>query len=196
MRPERTHRPETSIGALATRLVSFAILLVVAVLATGCGSKKSAVPATPSDWASGVCSAISTWKDSLTAAAEPIKSGNISEDSLKSAADDAKSATETLQSDLKGLGKPNTQSGQEAKDSVDQLSTELAADVDSIKGAVDGASGLAGVAAAVKTVGTTLATMQTQVTSTLTSLKHLDGKGELTTAFQQASSCQQLSGGS
>ena len=165
-------------------------------MAAGCGSKKSAAPATPSDWANGVCSAISTWKASLTAAADPLKSGNISKDSLKSAADDAKSATETLRSSLKDLGKPNTQAGQQAKDAIDQLSSELKTDADSIKSAVDGASGISGVAAAVKTAGATFATMQTQVSSTVTSLKQLDAKGELATAFQQASSCQQLAGGS
>jgi hypothetical protein len=38
--------------------------------------------------------------------------------------------------------------------------------------------------------------MQTQVSSTITSLQQLDPEGELKTAFQQADSCQQLSGGS
>jgi len=196
MTTERTHTSASRIGRTAGRLLPVVVLLVVAALAAGCGSKKSAAAATPADWANGVCSAISTWKDSLTAAADPITSGNISKDSLKTAADDARSATETLQSDLKDLGKPNTQAGQQAKDTVDKLSSDLNADVDTIKTAVDGASGISGVADAVKTATTTLATMQTQVSSTLTSLQQLDAKGELTTAFQQSSSCQQLTSGS
>ena len=40
------------------------------------------------------------------------------QDSLKSAGDDVMSATDALESDLKDLGKPDTQSGQEAKDSM------------------------------------------------------------------------------
>lgn len=196
MTAERTHRLACVIGGSGRRLMPFAILLVVAALAAGCGSSKSAAPATPSDWANGVCSAISTWKSSLTAAAEPLTSGNISKSSLQSAADQATSATEKLTSSLKGLGKPNTQAAQQAKDSIDKLSSELKTDVDSIKSAFRGASGLSGVVAAVTTAATTLQTMQTQVSSTFTSLKQLDPKGELTTAFQQASSCKQLTGGS
>jgi hypothetical protein len=178
------------------RLLPVALVIVIAALAAGCGSNESAAPATPADWANGVCSAINTWKDSLTAAAEPLKSGNISTDSLQTAADDAKSATDTLQSDLKDLGKPNTQSGQQAQDEIDQLSSDLQTDVDTIKSAADEASGAGGIASAAKTASTTLETMQTQVSSTITSLQQLDPEGELKTAFQQADSCQQLSGGS
>ncbi len=184
-----THRLGARIGALA-------ILLTVAAVAAGCGSSNSAAPATPADWASGVCSAVGTWKASLQTAVDPLKSGDISKDSLQTAADSAKSATETLQSSLKDLGKPNTQAGQQATDAVDQLESELKADADTIKSAIDGATGVSGVASAVTTITATVATMKTQVSATVTTLKQVDAKGELTTAFQQSGSCQQLSGGS
>jgi hypothetical protein len=168
-------------------------LVAVAALAAGCGSDE---PPTPAEWADGVCSSISTWKDSLTAAVEPLTGGDISKDSLQSAADDAKSATDTLESDLKDLGKPDTQAGQQAQDEIDTLTTQLQTDVDTITSAAEGASGISGVTAAVSTATTTVSTMKTQVDATITSLKQLDAKGELTTAFQQSSSCQQLTGGS
>ena len=69
---------------------------------------------------------------------DPTKNG------LQTAAGDAKSATETLASDLKGLGKPDTPSGQQAKDSLDQLSTSLQKDVTTIENTVKGVSGLRG----------------------------------------------------
>jgi len=179
---------------LLRRLLPLALLLVVAALAAGCGSNKSAQPATPTDWANGVCSAINTWTASLTSAAAPLKSGSLSKDALTTAAADMKSATSTLESSLQKLGKPNTQAGQQAKDSVDQLASDLKKDADTIKTAIDGISGLSGIPAAVTTASSTLVTMQSQVTSTLTSLKQLDPKGELQTAFQQGSACQKLSG--
>ena len=107
-----------------------------------------------------------------------------------------KSATDTLESDLKDLGKPDTEAGQQAKDSLDQLSSDLSTDTDTITSAIDDVSGVSGIAAAVTTVSTTLATMQTQITSAYTSFTQLDAKGELETPFQQASSCQQLTSGS
>lgn len=172
-------------------LPSFALVLVLAVLAAGCGSE----PKSTADWADGVCSAVTTWKSSITSSAESLKGGNLSQDSLKSARDDMTSATDTLESDLKDLGKPDTQVGQQAQDSIDQLSSDLKTDTDSIKTAVDGVTDLSGVPAAVTTVSSTLAKMQSQVTSTVNSLKQLD-TGELQTAFQQSSACQQLSSSS
>ena len=47
--------------------------------------------------------------------------GDISKDSLTTAVDDAKSATETFTSDIEDLGKPDTEAGQQAKESIDQL---------------------------------------------------------------------------
>ena len=174
------------------RLLSFTLLLVLAVLAAGCGSK----PLSAAEWADGVCSAVTTWKSSVTSSADSLKGGNLTQDSLKSAGDDVSSATDTLESDLKDLGKPDTESGQQAQDSIDQLSSDLTTGSDSIKTAVDGVTDLSEVPAAVTTISTTLQTMQSQVTSTVNSLKQLDAQGELQTAFQQSSACQQLSSSS
>ena len=177
------------------RLPSFALVLVLVVLAAGCGSKSSQ-PTSTADWADGVCSAFTTWKSSITSSADSLKGGDLSQDSLQSTADDMKSATETLESDLKDLGKPDTQAGQQAKDSLDQLSSDLKTDTDSIQTAVDGVSDLSGVASAIATVSTTFATMQSQVISTFNSLEQLDAQGELQSAFEQSSACQQLSSAS
>ena len=173
------------------RLPTVAVVLFASLIVAGCGSSKSQSTST-ADWADGVCSAISTWANSIKAAGESLKGGNISKDSLQSAADDATSATGTLESDLKDLGKPDTQAGQQAKDMVDQLSSELKTETDSIKNAVDDASGVSGIASAVGTISSTLMTMGNQVYSTLKNLEQLDAKGELQTAFQQSSSCKQL----
>ena len=101
-----------------------------ALLAADCGgsndSGDSSTDASPTaEWADGLCSAISTWTTSISSIVDPIKSGDISEGSLTTAVDDARSATETLTSDLEELGKPDTEAGQEAKDTVDKLSTDL-----------------------------------------------------------------------
>jgi hypothetical protein len=174
------------------RSLAAILVLIAAFLAAGCGSSEPQ-PMTTADWADGVCTDINTWKSSLTTAADSLKGGNISEDSLKSAADEVTSATDTLTSDLKDLGKPDTQVGQQAKDSLDQLSTDLNTGADSIKTTVDDASGVSDVVGAVTTVTTTLQTMGNQVSSTVTSLKELDAQGEIEAAFQQSSACQQLS---
>ena len=88
-------------------------------------------------WASGVCSSITTWQAAIKSAAGSVKS-DPTKNGLQTAAGDAKSATETLASDLKGLGKPDTPAGQQAQDSLDQLSTSLQQDVTTIENAVKG----------------------------------------------------------
>ena len=146
MKPTRTH----SLIALAASL---------AFLAAGCGSSgggsattTSSTSASATDtWASGVCSSIATWQAAIKSAAGSVKS-DPTKNGLQTAAGDAKAATETLTSDLKGQGKPDTQSGQQAKDSLDQLSTTLQQNMTTIESTVEGISGLKGALTAVPTV--------------------------------------------
>lgn len=182
---------------MSRRALGVAAVAAAAVLAAGCGgsddSSGSDTTATAT-WADGLCSAISTWKTSITSIGSSLKDGDLSKDSLTSAVDDAKSATDTLSSDLESLGKPDTDAGQQAKESVDQLSTDLQADVTKIQDAVDGVSGVSGVVSAVSVISSTLVTAGDQVTSTISDLKGLDAKGEISDAFQQSSSCNDLTG--
>ena len=104
------------------------------------------------EWAGGLCTAISDWTSSISSIGDTIKGGDLSKDSLTSAVDDAKSATETFTSDLDGLGKPDTEAGQQAKDSIDQLSSELKDEVATIQDELDGASGITGLIAAIPAI--------------------------------------------
>ncbi len=178
-----------------------AVTASLVFLAAGCGSSggggstatTTSASATET-WASGVCSSITTWQAAIKSAAGSVKS-DPTKSGLQTAAGDAKSATETLTSDLKGLGKPDTPAGQQAKDSLDQLSTSLQQDVTTIENAVKGVSGVSGVVGAVSTVTTTLATMRTQVKTTFTDLQGLGAKGELKNAFASSSACNSLTSG-
>jgi len=170
-------------------------LAVTALVTAGCGgSDDGDETSATTEWASGLCTAISTWTSALTSSAESLEGGNISESSLESAAADAKSATEAFADDVQALGKPDTEAGERANDLVDQLSRDLEQGVDEIESAVDDISGVSGVLNAVSTATSTLATMSSQVSSTLDELRQLDGGEELEDAFQQATSCQELSG--
>jgi len=182
---------------LSKRSFLTATVAIAALLAAGCGGStdSSSSDASPtSEWADGLCSAITTWTSSISSIEESLKGGDLSKDSLNSAVDDAKSATETFTSDLDSLGKPDTDAGQKAKDSVDQLSTDLKAGVTTIQEALDGASGIAGIIAAAPVIVTTLGTMGTQASATISSLQSLDAKGELESAFKQSSNCDKLAG--
>ena len=162
--------------------------------AAGCGGSSggSSDTTSASDWADGVCSAINTWTDSLKSAGQSLQGGNLSKNSLEQAGTDVKDATAQLKDDLSGLGKPDTDSGDKAKDSVDQLSSEISDDVDKIDGAIKDVQNGGNIVGSLTTVTSTLSTMSTQVQSTFNDLKNLDPKGELESAFQNSSSCQSL----
>ncbi len=177
-------------------LTLIAVTVSLALLAAGCGSSGDSTTTTTSasateTWASGVCTSLTTWQDAIKSAAGSLKSDHT-KSGLQTAADDAKTATQTLASDLKGLGKPDTQAGQQAKDSLDQLSTSLEQNVTTIEDSVKGASGITGVIAAVSSATVTLATMGTEVKTTFANLQGLDAKGELKSAFASSSSCKTL----
>lgn len=169
---------------------SFAVLVF---LAAGCGGGGGGSSNTESaqDWADGVCSAINTWTDSLRSASASVSGGNLSENSLTQSATDLKDATAQLKDDLSGLGKPDISSGDQAKETIDTLSGNIQDGVDKINGAIkDAQSG--GLVNALTTVTSTISTMGTQVQSTFSDLANLDPKGELESAFKNASSCKSL----
>jgi hypothetical protein len=177
-------------------LLGLASFLALAVLAAGCGgggSSSSDSTKPPEEWADGVCSAINTWTDSLQSAAKSVTGGNLSENSLKQAASDLEDSTAQLKDDLDGLGKPDLESGDKAKQSVDTLSSNISNGVDKINGAIKDAQNGGGIVNAVTTVTSTIQTMGTQVQTTFNNLKSLDPAGELKSAFENASSCKSLS---
>jgi hypothetical protein len=165
------------------------LLATVAVAASGCGKKSTP---TPTNWMNNLCTAITTWTDSLSTSAKSVTGGNATKDSLQSAAGDVQDATKKFADDLRSLGKPNTQAGQQAQQSVDKLSTQIDANVNSIQTAINDVSGLSGVLTAISSISATLVTMQNEVKTTYQQLTKLDASGELKKAFDSAEACAPL----
>lgn len=166
------------------------LVLSAVVLSAGCGSKKQ--PDSTTAWANGLCTAVTTWKTSVTNAAEPLKNGNLSKSSIQSAGNELQDATNTFVSSVKKLGKPNTASGAQAQQAVDKLSQEIQDGTQKISAAAKGVTGVSDSLGAISTATATLSTMATEVSSTFTTLQGLDPKGELKTAFNQADACKSL----
>jgi hypothetical protein len=176
----------------------FALLAVVlagAVLAAGCGgsNKSSSGSDTVStdEWASNLCSAFVSWTTTVRSAGNSLKS-NVTQESVTSAAGKMKDATAKLRTDLKALGKPDTDAGDKAKQTIDTLAGQLKVDADKIDAAVSKVSGGKGALPAVSTVSTTLQNVGTQVRTAFTDLQNVDAKGELEKALNKADSCKKL----
>src|SRR4051794_4421514 len=117
--------------------LALAPLALAVVLAAGCGgggsSSSSSSSPSAKDWAQDLCTSIVNWSDSVKSAGQSLQGGNLSEGDIKDATGKIKSASNTLASDLKGLGKPDTDAGQKAKDAMDQLAGEVSDDVDAMQ---------------------------------------------------------------
>ena len=175
---------------LAAALALLAVLVALAAGCGGSGSSDSSSSSTPSaqTWAGNLCSSISDWGNSIKTATSSLK-GNVSKSSLQSALGDVSDATDTFVTDLKGLGKPDTDAGMQAQSALQNLATELDADSQAIKNAKSSSNG---TVATVSAVTASLAKMGDQISSTFATLQGLDAKGELSDAFKNASSCKNL----
>jgi ABC-type transporter Mla subunit MlaD len=175
------------------------LILSAAIVTAGCGGGSSSSSGTGTessataadDWANSVCEAFVTWNNSITDAGQGIRD-NPSEEGIRTAGEQIQSATQTLADDLRGLGRPDTESGQQAKDTIDQLATNLDTSLQKISDAMDSASGTAGAVTAASTIGTSLVEMADHVSTAFQQLQEIDAQGELQSAFEQGDSCAGL----
>ena len=175
------------------------LVLAAAMLAASCGGDsssggtgtESSGATAADDWANSVCEAFANWNSSISEAGQSV-TDNPTEDGIRTAGDEIRSATQTLADDLRGLERPDTESGQQAKDATDELATNLDASLQKITDAMDNASGTSAAVEAATTIGTTLVEMGNQVSATFQQLEQVDAQGELQSAFEQADSCAGL----
>ena len=179
-----------SLVALVASVSAVAALLVGA---TGCGSAPASTTTSasaPEQFANGTCAALVAWTQQAKAAASSIKS-NRTREGVSQAAEDVRSATANLSASLANLGKPGTDSGGEARSTLQALQTQLHEGVATVEKAAKSISGVAGSAEAIATVSTSLVTMRDQVKSAGKQLRELP-RGELEQAFNDAPSCVDL----
>jgi hypothetical protein len=175
------------------RSLVLATTLAAALLAAGCGGDDSEGSAT-ADWAGDVCSALADWTESLQAATSSLQGSDDPVGSLESVVEDVREATGALADDLRGLGPPETDSGEQAKESLDTLASDLEDSIETIEAAGEDVSGANDVLTAVSTITGELAKMGTQVASAFGELAELDPGGELEAAFEEAPACDELTG--
>ena len=160
----------------------------LALVAAGCGSDEPEVSAT-TQWAGDLCTAVDTWRDDISSVAASITS-NPTRDGLEDAADEAKESTEALIDTLRGLGAPETESGEDAQAALDTLSDELESDLDEIEEATEDVSDVQGLIDAASQVSTAVSSITSSVSTAFGDLGALSDVGdELQDAFAEAEAC-------
>ena len=179
---------------MRTRIGLVAAVAALALVAVGCGGSDSESDADPTAaWASGFCSAVTTWTDELqTITSSFSDTSNLSQDGLESAAEDVRTSTEQLVDDLKELGAPETEGGEQVKSSLDSLSTTLETESGTIEETVQGISGITDIPTAVTTISTSLSAMGTAFSDTLQTIEDADASNELQAALEDSPECADI----
>lgn len=174
---------------MRTRIALSAIVAALALAVAGCGGSDSEEDPTAA-WASGFCTAITNWTDELqTVTSQFSDTANLSEDGLQSAADDVKSATSDLVDELRALGAPDTQSGEDVRSALDSLSTTLESEADAIEESVQGVTGITEIPSALTAVTASLSAMGSAFSSTLQTIEDADTENELQNALEDSPEC-------
>ena len=167
---------------------------------SACGGKKAATTTTSSAatapsgaalaWSGSVCSALATWRAQVVAAGKAA-TAHSTKTGVEQALTSAETATTTLKTTLKGLGKPPTSASGPAAEALQELKGELQNDVAVIERTIKRVPASGGVEQATSTVQSVVATMRSQLEATAKELRSLPG-GELGQAFSQAPACKSL----
>jgi hypothetical protein len=174
-------------------LAALVVLVGAACGGSGGDSTTTTNAAAAQDWANGLCTATNTYVTSLSSLGDTLKGGNLTRDSLNSALDKARSATQTFADDVKEVGSPPV-SESKTKTVLEDLSDELSKDADTIKSALSDISNASEALSAVSTVTGTLATLGTQISGAYSEIKQADPQGTIQSAFQNAPACSSLIG--
>ena len=78
----------------------------------------------PTAWADSVCASLSTWRSSITAISD-VSGQTLTSESLQQSLGEATTATETLVTDLRQLGPPDLDAGDDLKQQLDSAASEL-----------------------------------------------------------------------
>jgi hypothetical protein len=150
------------------------------------------------EWAGSVCTSLSEWQASLESLAAG-GDGTPSVESLETALDDARSATDDLVEDLHRLGPPDLETGDEVEDALDDSVDGLRDSYDELDSAAQEAVDAGSPTEVLQELATlapqaqALVQQAREVVASLQSASIFgEASAELEQAFASADSCQQL----
>ena len=170
------------------------LTLVLALVAAGCGGGQSA----EEKWANDVCTPINNWNTQIRQLINDAKSAVSAPDAntvnkLKTDAQKAVDATNTLKSDLQNLPPAPGENGQTARDNFTSFAEQMSRTVNMLKASVSNlsaSSDLTQAATALASAAGQLSTFTTQAKSAVSSAEQTSSK--LKSGFEDADSCKDL----
>jgi hypothetical protein len=173
-------------------IICAAAVAVLSLLGAGCGGGGGEPSA--SEWADSVCTSIADWRAGLTGLTQ--FEGVPTKEDIQARIDDAEGATTDLADELRSIGAPSTETGQEAQTQVESLADMLETEVGSIKEEVDElaeSSSLQQFIAGLTQLGPRVMAVMTEAQETVDRVRELSPRGELQEAIEDSEACQGLS---
>jgi hypothetical protein len=176
-----------------TRHALALVLVALALVATSCAGDDESDTAATTEWASDFCTATLTWSDELERIADDLSDlTSLSSDAIVSAGEEARTATDAYVDELRGLGGPDTDSGQAVEDSIETLASEVEEEMAEIEDAIEDISGITGITTAAREVRASAAAMFGAFEEAFRAIGDADESGEIATAFDEAESCSEI----
>jgi hypothetical protein len=154
-------------------------------------------PQTTEEWAGEVCTSLSDWRDSITSLAD-TGGAAVTADTLRESLGEAGDATNALVTQLRELGPPDLDAGDELQEQLDDSAAELESRFDALRESAEAVAD-APPSEFLQQLGelaSDFAALQTAISTTVSSLESAnvaeESKAELNRAFADASSCQSL----
>jgi hypothetical protein len=174
-------------------VIAAVVLAVVLVK----NSRSESTPST-TEWAGQVCTSLDKWRTSITSLASV--SGIPTQDDVRKKLTDAQVATEQLVTDLKNIGPPETTSGTELKQKLEQQGDQLQQSYEKVKtgaqSAVNNASGTADLLQRLAAVLPDFQKLVNEISTTIETLESSNVAGdsvdEVRQGFENAESCKKL----
>jgi methyl-accepting chemotaxis protein len=174
-------------------LVALALVVAAfALVAAGCGDDDEETSATAA-WAEDFCTKVTQWQDEIEQIGDDLLDSPSAE-AFEDASQEASDTTDAFIEDIRELGGPETESGQQVEDSVNELADVVEEEKAKIEEAADDAEGATGALGAVSEIGTSISAMATALQSTLQAIEDGDASGELETAIEDTPACDELTG--
>jgi hypothetical protein len=154
-------------------------------------------PPTTSEWADSVCSSLVDYRESISSLAD-VSGEPLTADTLRDRLGDAEDATSALVSELRDLGQPDLDAGDDVEQQLDESVGELESSFELLKeSAEDAADAPAGeFLQELAGLASDFAALQNAIGSTVSTLQNAnvaeESQAELQQAFADAPSCQSL----
>jgi hypothetical protein len=173
-------------------------LLAALVLAAGCGGDgddNGDDQSSPEAWSDDFCSAAADWRTSLDDVISGISPSDLSAEGVRDAIDEGLEATESFLDEIRGLGAPETEAGQEVEAIVDSTAESVQTTVDDLRATFDEDDSLQDLITKIPQAAAQIEQLESELSSSLDEIRNLD-TGELKSELDSNEECAAAQSGS